>query len=237
MSTPLTLMVPPVGSISRRTVRPTVDLPQPDSPTRPSVSPLSIEKLTPSTANTVPAACCNSPLRIGKCFFRSRTSSTVAAGATPVVGETSGIAVPVELVRAPARRPMTGALLLVGRIGLPATVFGVRTARRKHAAVRQVRQGRDHAGNFLEPCAGFYLLAAHQRKARDRSHQPVRVGMLRPHEQLLDRRLLDLAAGVHDDDALRGLGDDAKVVGEQDDGGAERTLEVEDDVEDLRLDG
>ena len=35
---------------SRITVRATVDLPQPDSPTSPSVSPSAIEKLTPSTA-------------------------------------------------------------------------------------------------------------------------------------------------------------------------------------------
>ena len=54
MSVPSSLMLPAVGSISRRTVRPTVDLPQPDSPTSPRVSPGRIEKLTPSTANTWP---------------------------------------------------------------------------------------------------------------------------------------------------------------------------------------
>ncbi len=54
MSVPLSLMLPEVGSTSRSTVRATVDLPQPDSPTRPSVSPTPSEKLTPSTACTVP---------------------------------------------------------------------------------------------------------------------------------------------------------------------------------------
>jgi hypothetical protein len=40
--------------MSCRIVRPRVDLPQPDSPTRPSASPWVSVKLTPSTALTVP---------------------------------------------------------------------------------------------------------------------------------------------------------------------------------------
>ena len=43
---------PAVGSISRRMQRPVVDLPEPDSPTSPSVSPLAMSKLTLSTACT-----------------------------------------------------------------------------------------------------------------------------------------------------------------------------------------
>ena len=43
----------PSASMSRSSSRPTVVLPQPDSPTRPSVSPRRIVKLTPSTAWTV----------------------------------------------------------------------------------------------------------------------------------------------------------------------------------------
>ena len=39
MSVPSNLIVPDVGSISRSSNRPTVVLPEPDSPTRPSVSP------------------------------------------------------------------------------------------------------------------------------------------------------------------------------------------------------
>ena len=44
------MTVPAVGSISRMIMRPVVDLPEPDSPTSPSVSPLFTEKSTPSTA-------------------------------------------------------------------------------------------------------------------------------------------------------------------------------------------
>ena len=39
MSRPSKMTLPPVGSSSRVISRPVVDLPQPDSPTRPSVSP------------------------------------------------------------------------------------------------------------------------------------------------------------------------------------------------------
>ncbi len=46
----LNMTSPAVGSISRRMQRPVVDLPHPDSPTRPSVSPASTEKDTSSTA-------------------------------------------------------------------------------------------------------------------------------------------------------------------------------------------
>jgi len=50
MSVPLTVMLPAVGSTSLKIVRPTVDLPQPDSPTSASVSPALIFSDTPSTA-------------------------------------------------------------------------------------------------------------------------------------------------------------------------------------------
>ena len=45
------------------------DLPQPDSPTIPSVLPCSTAKLTPSTARTTPS-------RVKKCVWRSSTSSS-----------------------------------------------------------------------------------------------------------------------------------------------------------------
>ena len=44
MSWPSKMILPPVDSSSRMTQRAIVDLPQPDSPTTPSVSPLRIEK-------------------------------------------------------------------------------------------------------------------------------------------------------------------------------------------------
>ena len=57
--------VPPPSATRRRRSRPTVVLPQPDSPTRPSVSPARIQKLTSSTAWTAGAPAANSPRLVG----------------------------------------------------------------------------------------------------------------------------------------------------------------------------
>ena len=57
------------GACSRRA---SVDLPQPDSPTMPSVSPLSTTNDTSSTARTLPIFRLNRPPRMGKCLLRSR---------------------------------------------------------------------------------------------------------------------------------------------------------------------
>ena len=51
-SRPLKKTSPDVGSTRRRMDRPRVDLPHPDSPTRPNVSPWRIARSTPSTART-----------------------------------------------------------------------------------------------------------------------------------------------------------------------------------------
>src|SRR6266550_1983025 len=56
--------------------RPVVDLPHPDSPTRPSVSPFSTKKSMPSTARTAPTWRWKMiPCVSGKCIFRALTSS------------------------------------------------------------------------------------------------------------------------------------------------------------------
>src|SRR3990172_5039433 len=68
--------VPSVGSCTLMPARPVVDLPQPLSPTSPSVSPRWTWKLTPSTALTAPT--CRErgePRKNGKCTFKSWTSS------------------------------------------------------------------------------------------------------------------------------------------------------------------
>src|SRR5258706_8066191 len=53
-SVPSNFTSPAVGLYSWRIARPVVDLPQPDSPTRPRVSPRSTKKSIPSTARTAP---------------------------------------------------------------------------------------------------------------------------------------------------------------------------------------
>ena len=77
MSSPSRMTCPPTmwpggEGITRIIDSAVTDLPQPDSPTIPSVSPRLSEKLTPSTAFVVPH-------RVTKCVVRSRTSRTVSS--------------------------------------------------------------------------------------------------------------------------------------------------------------
>ena len=74
ISLPSKRIDPSVGSISRSSSRAVVDLPQPDSPTIPSVSPRRTSKLMPSTACTAPTWRWRNPARIGKCLTRPSTS-------------------------------------------------------------------------------------------------------------------------------------------------------------------
>ena len=73
MFSPSKVTSPEVGSIRRRMERPTVVLPQPDSPTSPRVSPFLTVKLTLSTACTCATVRWRSPPRTGKYFTRSLT--------------------------------------------------------------------------------------------------------------------------------------------------------------------
>ena len=54
-------------------------------------------------------------------------------------------------------------------------------------------------------------------------------------EERVDGRLLGDAGGVHDDDVVGRLGDDAEVVRDEDDGRSVLGLELPDEPEDLRL--
>ena len=57
MSRPSNRTVPPVGSSRRMITRASVDFPQPDSPTIPSVSPRRTWSETPSSALTEATSC------------------------------------------------------------------------------------------------------------------------------------------------------------------------------------
>src|SRR5258707_11440849 len=78
---PLNHTSPEVGSMSRRMQRPVVDLPQPDSPTSPRVSPASSSKLTPLTACTRSTSREKTPPLMTKFFTRffTRNSGSVIA--------------------------------------------------------------------------------------------------------------------------------------------------------------
>src|SRR4029453_6198386 len=143
ISRPSSRIVPEVGSISLTIMRAAVDLPQPDSPTIPSVSPGKTENDMPSTANTEPCRRPNSPPRTGKCLTRSMTSR---------MGSTSAIGDLPRTLGMPAGREVVGRLLLEGRRWRPAALFGgERAARGKGAARNVLAQCGQHAGDLGQP--------------------------------------------------------------------------------------
>src|SRR5687768_10804701 len=123
MSSPSNSTLPEVMSSMRSTARPVVDLPQPDSPTSPRVSPRRTVKLMPSTAFTVPTRrLARMPDVIGKWTLRS---STVRTGSGSETGMEE------------AGREMVG-LAFEQRRTLGATEIGrILAARREGAARRQ----------------------------------------------------------------------------------------------------
>ena len=252
-------MVPAVGSIRRSASFATVDLPQPDSPTRHNVSPALIVKLTSSTARTAATVRARNPRLSAKCLVRFSTSSSGACvmPKLPLLllllplpeGERVGVRgflTPIARAAAPHPAALRPTSPRRGKVKRPvrAPPRGTRPRGRppRHGAAATrcgnarpqtcSAQRRHDAGNFGEP-----PLARGAAKPRDRRHQAARIGVRRPIEQLEHRGFLDLAPGIHHDDARAGLGDDAEIVGDQDHGGAGAFLELEHQVEDLRLDG
>ncbi len=105
---PSNVTLPDVGGSRRRMTLPSVVLPQPDSPTRPSVSPSVTVKLTPSTARTAPSLLMPMrPPRISKCFTRSSTASRGAAATPPRATVRSALVWP-ELVSLPVMSVAVG---------------------------------------------------------------------------------------------------------------------------------
>src|SRR5438067_6868091 len=158
--------------------RPVVVLPQPDSPTRPSVSPRRIEKLTSSTARTRPEGPPKSPPPTVKCLTRWRTSSSTsepaAARAPPAAVGTSagGLILPLQPRRLPARAHVAG------------LADGLEGWRLDGAALHAERAARGERAARRQPCEiGRLALDRRQSRAarlvqpRHRAQQPERVGM------------------------------------------------------------
>src|SRR5262245_32384874 len=144
MLRPSNSMAPPVGSSAARMSLEVVVLPQPDSPTRPRVSPLLIVKLMPSTALTYPRALPNRPPPTGKCFLRSRTSS-------------SGSPTASSLGREPAARGEPVSQVVFGRLVGPAAVDGAGASGMEAATGGQGREVGGLAGNGVQRFLGPQL--------------------------------------------------------------------------------
>ena len=234
---------------SRTSARISVVLPQPDSPTIPSVSP-SLQRRArrrrrrgrgrPCASNSTPDAHREVHLRGAR--PRAAASPLRVAHAVTVVAQR-------RRARSAPSTWRARALLLERRAS--SGPGGRRRATRASSggtsrALRRTRAG--SAAGSGSPAAGAAATAAGpgspaaapgaSRSTRgDRAEQTPRVRVLRVVEQLVERALLDDAPGVHDEHAVGDVGDDAEVVGDEDDrrrrSRRAASLEL---VEDLRLD-
>ena len=135
----------------------------------------------------------------------------------------------------PARNPVAGAVLFERREGGAALIGREAAARREAASLRQPRQRGNQSLYLVEPRPPR-VGARRLFQIRQRAEQPRRIGVAGAIEQIVRSRLLDLAPGVHDDDAVGVFGHHAHVVRDQNDRGASCLLQFAHQVEDLRLD-
>src|SRR6266853_5859620 len=209
--------VPAVAGMSPTRIRPAVDLPEPDSPTSPSVSPGMTSKFTLSSAfsGDVPPAWPTMNV-----FLRQRTSTIGASAIDVTKGKHLGRAADgMQLPRRfDWRRRLQAAILYKPAPGREATPRDI-----------LLRPG-DSAGNGRE-ARGVAI------EFRHRGHQPDGVGVDGSTEKLRDRRLLDDASRIHDDDALGELRNDTEVVRDQHHRHAEFLAQLAQKLEDLGLDG
>src|SRR5439155_27173549 len=133
---PLTRISPAVGRSSPSSSLASVDLPHPDSPTTPSVSPRDRVSDTPSTACTAPIRrLITTPRVSGKCLTRSRVRNTTSLIADDLLEEVAGAGPPG------GHRTQRGQLGAATVADVPAT-GRERTARRDAGQVR--RESLDH---------------------------------------------------------------------------------------------
>ena len=111
-----------------------------------------------------------------------------------------------------------------------APVHDVGAARVELAAARQVDQAGRLPGDRLEP-------ADRRRAVRDRLEQALGVGVVRLVEDVVLGRPLRGPARVHHHDVVGDVGDHAQVVGDHDERRVRLALQVQQQVEDLGLDG
>ena len=185
-SVPSMRITPALGSIRRKISLPTVDFPQPDSPTRQSVSPRASVKLTPSTARkTRPGALQQAAAPVSKCFARPSTSrSGLLAG-----GSSRGDAHAAARSATKQATPWPGAIS--AKRGLSRRQRSSASAQRGAKAQPVISSRSD--GTSPRISASRFPATAHAA-ARRRRHQPLRIGMGGMIEERLDRGFLDLAA-------------------------------------------
>ena len=198
-----------------------VVLPQPLSPTRPSVSPAATVKLTPSTAWTTRRAGAGR-----SAASRPRREREVLDQVRPPRAAAPRHHRPArwQAARWPApTRRSAGALDRAARLG-------ERAARMEAAARRQRARAPAWRRRW---CRGASSPSAPGRHVDERAG----VGMRGGAEDARDRRLLDDPAGVHHEHAVAHLRDDAEVVRDEEHGHAQLARQPADQRQHLGLDG
>src|SRR5215470_1766424 len=221
-SCPSKRMMPPVGRSSISTIFAVVVLPQPDSPTTPSVLPVSIENEMSSTARTTATSRESRPRLTGKCltrFLASRTGPAMVVSASPRDGR-----------RQPAAARLRVRDAELGRSLGAAAVYHFRAARMERAARGRRRRIRRLPVDGGEPLAAV-------AEPRNRFQERPGVGMGRRVVDLLDRPGLDQATRVHHRDLIAHLRNDTEVVGDEDQRQVVRALQVAQEIQVLGLDG
>src|SRR6266404_7821625 len=188
------MMRPAVGVSMRSTASPVVDLPDPLSPTRPSVSPRRIVNETPSTALTVATwRWIRIPLVTGKWTFKSSTRRIGSSAAT-VVGNGSDMG-----------KARLGVMIRnENQFGprSPALCHDRPAARRERTARRQAREVRWLALDWHQAAPACAI------EPRDQRHQTERVGMLRPGIEFARGRDFHDTPAIHHRHAIGIAGDD-----------------------------
>ena len=106
---------------------------------------------------------------------------------------------------------------------------GMRAARMKMATGRRIERARDFTRNRLEDalaCSNPWHLG----------HQGLRIGMIGSGKYLGSRTFLHNSAQIHDDDTICEMADHAQVVADEQVGEIEPSPQINEKVQDLRLD-
>ena len=212
---PSSRISPPVSRWMPSSARPSVVLPQPDSPTRPSVSPAASERDTPATARTGESAARRQP-------------ALATAEQHDDIASLEDRRHAVTFCRSSARRQLTrwrGASVTSRGSAAAADLGGVRAARGEAAAWRRAERRRHQAGDAGEGI-GAVGMAGKQRP---------RVGVAGVGQHLRGGSGLHRLARIHDRDGVAELGDDAEVVRHEQHGDAEFLGERFQQLQDLQL--
>ena len=218
---------PSSAGISPSSVRASVVLPLPDSPTSPSVSPGRSSKLRSSTARmSLPSwrnVLCRLSARITGSAFWSTGLNAAEAGVAR--GSSCACSQKWQRLWRPFARSWNGGSSFE-QISCASPQRSTNTQ-----AGRSCAELRQEAGDRVQP-----LLVLAHAAARQAAQQADRVGVPRVVEHVVDRALLDEPPGVQHADALAHLRDHLEVVADEEDARVELLAQHRDEVEHLRLD-